>query len=106
MDLHTSSFKTGMKLAHQKTKDSRISSELHKIQPLYAFLLFLKEVIMIRPVFHYNLVNSHRLRQRFRVDGNKYFGKLSASGPETFSILDGIKRSHCIKLVQNFEFDP
>ncbi len=61
---------------------------------------------MIRPAFHQNVVNSNRLRQRFQIHGHKFFGKLSASGPETFTILDGIKRSRCIKSVQNFEFDP
>jgi len=58
------------------------------------------------PICRKDLLNSSRLRQRLQVDGYKFFAKLPAAGPDSAKILNGIRRSRCIKFVKNFEFDP
>jgi len=51
-------------------------------------------------------LNSSRLRQRIQIDGDKFFAKLPAAGPETSKILHSIRKSRYVKSVQKFEFDP
>ncbi len=58
-----------------------------------------------RPIYRRNLLNPSRTRECLRSKGYKFFGKLSAAGPETLKILQDIKKSHCIKSIHYFEFD-
>jgi len=58
------------------------------------------------PLFRKDPLNSCKTRKRFRLEGHKYFAKLSASGPETAKILKSIKKPISIKFLRSFEFDP
>jgi len=51
-------------------------------------------------------LNSSRLRQRIQIDGDKFFAKLPAAGPETSKIIHGIRRSRSVKWIKKLEFDP
>jgi len=70
----------------------KVQSTLHKLPPL--------------PVFRKHLPNCSSSREKLSIKGYKFFGKVSAAGPETLKILQGLKKSHCIKSIRNFEFDP
>jgi len=106
MNLCTSLPKIKLSQASKSFYNNEIHPHFSQLLSLYVSISSSKENRMNRPVFHRNLVNSSRLRQRLRVGGTKFFGKLSASGPEIFAILEGIKHSRCIKSIQSFEFDP
>jgi len=71
---------------------SKPQTTLHKIPSL--------------PIFRKNLLNSSRLRQRIQIDGDKFFAKFPAAGPETSKIIHGIRRSRSVKWIRKFEFDP
>jgi len=70
----------------------KIQPTLHKLSPL--------------PVFRKHLPNCSSSRERLSIKGHKFFGKVSAAGPQTLKILQGIKKSHSIKSIKKFEFDP
>jgi len=92
MILSFSTTKLGLKQTDYNSCTSKVQSNLHKIPSL--------------PIFRKNLLNSSRLRRRIQIDGDKFFAKLSASGPETSKIIHGIRRSRNVKWIKKFEFDP
>jgi len=91
MNLPSSNTKPGQKQTHGHF-DAKHHHLLHKIPSL--------------PIFRKNLLNSSRLRQRIQIDGDKFFAKLPAAGPETSKIIHVIRRSRSVKWVKKFEFDP
>jgi len=58
------------------------------------------------PILHSKLQSNQNLKKKFVIHGHKYHSKVSASGIETPQILQGIKKSRCLKSVRSFEFDP
>jgi len=81
--------KIGLK---QTATGNIIQPNLHKLSPL--------------PIFRKDIIHSSKLKERFQVKGHKLLAKLSASGPETSRILRDVEKSHSIKFVKSFEFDP
>jgi len=85
--------KVGLKQGIDQSSSSKIQKTiLHQLAPL--------------PISRRNILNSTKIRERFQLKGDKFMTKLSVAGPDTFRILQGIKKSCCIKSVQYFEFDP
>jgi len=62
-------------------------------------------MLINRPVYRRNLLNSRKTRESLRPKGYKFLAKLPAAGPETLKILQDIQKSQCIKWVKYFEFD-
>jgi len=87
-----SSLKLGLKEAFYDQNRNKFKQALHILPPLQ--------------LFRKDLLNSGRTRERFRLEGHKYFAKLSASGPETAKILKNVKKSSYAKFIRSFEFDP
>jgi len=101
-----SSFKAGLKPTQHDLEVNKIHPTLHTLPPMYTFPFLSHEIIFHRPVFRKDLLNSCKLKEHFRLKGHKIFAKLSASGPETSTILNNVEKLRSIKMVSNFEFDP
>jgi len=72
--------------------ENRFQPALYKLLPL--------------PIFRKDIISSSKLKERFQVKGHKLLAKLSVSGPATSRILRDLEKSHSIKFVRSFEFDP
>jgi len=59
-----------------------------------------------QPLISRNIPNSKESQAKLIVHGHKHFSKFAAAGPNTFKILNDLRRSPYVKSIRYFEFDP